>query len=143
MAKESEKRRSRICCHINTKDKTNEMIILLMQNSYVRPHIHPENKSESYTVLKGKMNVIVFKKNGKIKQVVEMGDIFSGRNFFYRMSSSYWHMPISVDKYCIYQETYSGPFVKKIDVKYAQWAPHEYDTANIKLFIKKLKILNK
>lgn len=140
LANKSEKKRSRICCHLSTRNKINEMVIYLKKKSYVRPHIHPSNKSESYTVLKGRMKIFVFNKFGKVKKIIEMGDISSGKNFFYRMSNSFWHMPIAIDTDCIYHETYCGPFIKNKDVKYAPWAPQENDTKKTKIFLDKLRI---
>jgi|TARA_B100002003_G_C14103949_1_gene530965 cupin fold WbuC family metalloprotein len=139
MAFKSNNKRARICCHLSTENKINEMIIVLMKKSYIAPHIHPKNKSESYTVLKGRMNVYIFNKKGKFKKVVKMGDINSGKNFFYRMSKGFWHMPMATSKWCIYHETYSGPFRKKNDVKYAPWAPKEEDQKKINYFLKNLK----
>ena len=140
LANKSEKKRSRICCHLSTRNKINEMVIYLMKKSYVRPQIHPHNKSESYTILKGRMKIFVFDKFGKVKKIIEMGDINSGKNFFYRMSNSFWHMPIAFDSDCIYHETYCGPFRKNKDVKYAPWAPKESDAKEIKIFLNKLNI---
>ena len=58
LAIKSEKKRSRICCHLSTRNKINEMVIYLKKKSYVRPHIHPFNKSESYTILKGRIKFL-------------------------------------------------------------------------------------
>ena len=46
--------------------RTNEMIIALKKGSYIRPHIHPDKKSESYHLIKGKMTVFVFDKKGTL-----------------------------------------------------------------------------
>ena len=139
MAIKSLKKKSRICCHIDIKDKTHEMIIVLMKDSYVRPHIHPSNKSESYMVISGKMSVLIFDNHGKIKKIINLGNCSSGKNFYYRTSKGYWHMPLATSKYCVYHETYSGPFVKNKDVKYASWAPDESDLFKAQSYIKNLK----
>ena len=113
LAKKSPLKRSRICLHKSLKDNTNEMIIALMKDSYIPPHIHPNSKSESYHLIEGKMKVFIFNKNGKIVKVIKMGDYKSGNIFYYRMNKGYYHMPVSVTHFCIYHETYSGPFNKK------------------------------
>ena len=46
------RKRSRICIHKSTKDKTNEMIIALKKKSFIQPHIHPNNKSDLIMLLK-------------------------------------------------------------------------------------------
>ena len=66
LAKKSPLKRSRICLHKSLKDNTNEMIIALMKDSYIPPHIHPNSKSEYYHLIEGKMKVFIFNKNGKI-----------------------------------------------------------------------------
>ena len=45
LAKKNNKKRARLCIHLNLKDKTNEMIIALNKKSFISPHIHPNNKS--------------------------------------------------------------------------------------------------
>ena len=134
-AKKNQRKRSRICFHNNNKNKTNEMIIALMKGSYIPPHIHPDGKSESYHVIEGKMNVYIFSKKGTLVNVIKMGEYKSGLNFYYRMNKGFYHMPVSVSKFCIYHETYSGPFTKKKDVKFPKWAPKESETENIKKFM--------
>ena len=59
------------------------------------------------------MNVYVFSKNGKIIKIIKMGDINSNLSFYYRMNRGYYHMPIATSEWCIYHETYSGPFIKR------------------------------
>ena len=49
-------------------------------------------------------------------------------------------MPISTSNWCIYHEVYSGPFKKKIDVKYPIWGPSEDNPKEVKDFLKKNKI---
>jgi len=138
LAKKNKRKRSRICFHNDNKNKTNEMIIALMKRSYIPPHIHPDGKSESYHVIEGKMNVYIFSKKGILKKIVKMGDYRSGLNFYYRMNKGFYHMPVSVTKFCVYHETYSGPFIKTNDVKFPKWAPKENEIINIKKFMSRL-----
>ena len=138
-ALDNKKKRARICLHKNLNDKTNEMIIALHKKSFIAPHIHPNNKSESYFVMEGFMNVYVFNRLGNVKKVVKMGTISSGKKFYYRMCKGYFHMPIAVSKWCVYHEVYSGPFIKNKDVYYPEWAPNEENKLQIKRFLKKIK----
>lgn len=132
--------RSRVCIHLTNKSKTNEMIICLRKESFIPPHIHPRGKTESYHVIKGKMSVLLFNKSGKCLKIIKMGDINSGQNFYYRMNSSFYHMPVATSKYCIYHETYSGPFVKKKDVIFPSWSPKEENVVSVKEFLSKINI---
>ncbi|OUU53606.1 MAG: hypothetical protein CBC25_00055 [Pelagibacteraceae bacterium TMED65] len=138
MALKNEKKRARICIHKSLKDKTNEMIIALNKKSFIAPHIHPNGKSESYFVIEGNMNVYVFDKSGKVKKVVRMGPYNSGKNFFYRMSKGFYHMPIALTKWCVYHEVYSGPFVKNVDVRYPSWSPSEKNKNEKMKFLRKI-----
>ena len=84
------------------------------------------------------MNVYVFDKSGKVKKVVRMGPYNSGKNFFYRMSKGFYHMPIALTKWCVYHEVYSGPFVKNVDVRYPSWSPSEKNKNEKMKFLRKI-----
>jgi glucose-6-phosphate isomerase len=139
LAKKSPLKRSRICLHKSIKNNTNEMIIALMKDSYIPPHIHPDKKSESYHIIEGKMNVFIFNKKGKLSKIIKMGDYKSGNIFYYRMNKGYYHMPVSLTNFCIYHETYSGPFNKKKDVHFPKWAPEQKNFIGVKSLISKIK----
>ena len=141
LAKKNYKKRARLCMHLDLKDKTNEMIIALNKKSFIAPHIHPNNKSESYFVLEGSMRVYVFNKNGKVIKKINMGTYESGKTFFYRMSKGYYHMPISTSRWCVYHEVYSGPFKKEVDVRYPKWSPDENNSSEVKKFLKKINFI--
>ena len=134
------KKRARICLHKNLRDKTNEMIIALNKKSFVPPHIHPDSKSESYHIIEGQMNVYIFRPNGKLLKVVQMGEKNSKKYFFYRMCKGFYHMPLAKTEWCVYHETYSGPYKKSEDVKFPKWAPREEDIESVLNFLKKHKI---
>lgn len=136
----NQRKRSRVCIHLSNKSKTNEMLICLRKKSFIPPHIHPNGKTESYHVIKGSMSVFLFDKNGNCQKKIEMGAITSGKSFYYRMNKSYYHMPVATSNYCIYHETYSGPFNKKKDVIFPLWSPKENNINGVKNFLKKLKI---
>ena len=138
LAKKTKNKRARVCIHKNLASKTNEMIIALKKGSYIRPHRHPHSKSESYHVIEGKMDVYVFSRKGKKVKVINMGDYKSKLNFYYRMNKSFFHLPVAVSNWCVYHEVYSGPFVKKIDVRYPSWAPSEMNKNEKTNFLKKI-----
>jgi len=136
----NKKKRARICLHKNINDKTNEMIIALNKKSFVPPHIHPNSKSESYHIIEGKMNVYIFRPNGKLLKIIQMGEKNSKKYFFYRMCKGFYHMPLSRSEWCVYHETYSGPFKKNKDVKFPKWAPNEESYEDVLNFLKKHNI---
>ena len=140
LSEKSEISRSRVCIHLNNKSKTNEMIIALKKGSYIRPHMHPNGKSESYHIIKGKMVVNVFNNKGKLVKRIKMGEVQSNLSFYYRMSKGFCHMPVATSKYCIYHETYSGPFSKKKDVVFPKWSPDFKEKIKFRNFLKKNKL---
>lgn len=118
-AKNSKNKRSRILLHTSLKSQVQEMIIALHKSSDVPAHRHPLNKSESYFIIEGKMKLEIYDKNGKVKKRINMGTINSGKPFYYRMSKgNLWHKPIATSEYCVYHETFAGPFIKSKDVKF-------------------------
>ena len=66
------KNRFRICLHTNQSHLTQEMLICTKGFSYIRPHKHPRNISESYHVLEGALNVYILNNKGKIVNVVKL-----------------------------------------------------------------------
>ena len=87
------------------------------------------------------MKVYVFNKNGEVQKVINMGTYESGKEFLYRMSKGYYHMPISTSNWCVYHEVYSGPFKKEKDVKYPKWSPNENDPIEVEKFLKRIKYI--
>ena len=85
------RRRIRLCGHRDVGATLHEMLIVHTKDTYVRPHKHL-NKSESFHVVEGLADIVVFDDIGNIAAVVPMGDYPSGRKFFYRLSDPCFHM---------------------------------------------------
>ncbi len=68
----SAKRRARINTHPDGEDALHEMIIAIDPSSYIRPHKHP-GKSEAFHIVEGEVDIVVFKDDGQIDQVVPLG----------------------------------------------------------------------
>ena len=66
------KRRFRICLHSDVFHLTQEMIIAISGFSYIRPHKHPKNVSESYHVIKGGLNVYILDDRGKVLDLIKL-----------------------------------------------------------------------
>ena len=140
LASNSRNKRSRLCAHVTNKENVNEMIIALQKDSYVGPHTHPKIKSESYLILEGSMNVYIFDDSGRVIKNIKMGPYSSGKQFYYRMKNGYWHMPYAHKEWCIYYETFAGPYVDKSSVITPKWAPDVNDQDEINDFLFKNKI---
>lgn len=124
--KASAKRRARINTHPDGEDALHEMIIAIDPSSYIRPHKHP-GKSEAFHIVEGEVDIVVFKDDGEIDQVVPLGAPDSGRSFYYRMSKSFFHTLIIRSEVLIVHEITNGPFRPQGTI-FADFAPEDSDT---------------
>src|SRR5579871_1167798 len=88
--KASAKRRARINTHPDAGDTLHEMIIAIEPGSYIRPHKHP-GKSEAFHIGEGDVDIVVFKDDGEIDEIVRLGEKGGSRPFYYRMSEPRFH----------------------------------------------------
>jgi cupin fold WbuC family metalloprotein len=126
--KASPKGRARINAHPDGGDALHEMIIAIDANSYIRPHKHP-GKSEAFHIVEGEVDIVVFRDDGAIDRVVQLGAPGSGRSFYYRMSKPFFHTLIIRSDVLIVHEITNGPFRPEATV-YADFAPEDSDTHN-------------
>jgi len=129
--------RIRLCAHQNADDLLHEMLIVIAQGSYVRPHKHI-NKSESFHIIEGMLDVIIFNDNGDIIEIIPMGKPSSGRKFFYRLSMSWFHTLVLRTKVVVFHETTNGPFIKENTIC-APWSPEPGDPIQENKFMKELE----
>jgi cupin fold WbuC family metalloprotein len=115
--------RVRICAHQRSDEPLHEMMIALTQSTYIRPHKH-RKKSESFHIVEGEVDVVTFDDDGRISEIIYLGQFGSGRSFFYRLSTSVFHTLLIRSKILVIHETTNGPF-KKDDAIFAPWAPEE------------------
>src|SRR5689334_9781804 len=80
----------RICLHSSPKAALHEMLIVHQQSAYVRPHKHL-NKSESFHVIEGELDVFIFDDNGQVIKRLSMGEYRSNKLFCYRLSVPLFH----------------------------------------------------
>lgn len=115
--------RARICAHRSNEDSLHEMLIAIASDSYVHPHKHVR-KTESFHVVEGAADVVMLDDSGTVVDVIELGDISTGRNFYYRLSDSVFHTIIVHGDFLVVHEVTNGPFVKEETVL-APFAPSE------------------
>ena len=130
-------KRFRFCMHYSIEDEVQESVIVFCRDTYIRPHRHRDNKAESYHVISGSMKVLFFDDSGSIIRTIEMGEPRSGKTFFYRLSTTMWHMPVPSSEYVVFHETSAGPFRKEETIEFAPWSPEESDAKGSVEFIKK------
>jgi cupin fold WbuC family metalloprotein len=133
----SSKGRSRICAHRDSSNTLHEMIITLARGSYIRPHRHL-GKCESFHMIEGELDVVIFDDQGGIEDVVRMGPYGSERSFFYRMADPLYHTVIVRTETVLFHETTNGPFVRE-ETEYAGWAPEEVSVETAGAYLRKLE----
>ncbi len=132
----NERGRIRLCAHEDVDDPLHEMFIVHRKNIYVRPHKHL-NKSESFHLMEGAVDVVLFDETGNITGVIGMGDYVSGRDFFYRVSDPHYHTLLIRSEVVVFHETTNGPF-NRSDTIFAPWAPDDSDVAGRQHFLEQL-----
>jgi cupin fold WbuC family metalloprotein len=132
-ARSNARRRARFCAHPSPGAEQHDMLIVSHRETYVAPHRHA-GKSESFVVLEGFADIMLFNENGGLEQVVKMGPPSSGRPFFYRMPPRQFHSLAIESELLVFIESTKGPF-RLDDCENATWAPGIDDTVNGKAYI--------
>jgi cupin fold WbuC family metalloprotein len=130
------RKRARLCAHPGPDDKLHEMLIVLDRGTYIRPHRHG-GKSESFHVIEGELDVVLFHDDGTVRDVVRMGPYGSGRAFYYRLMEPCYHAVLINTPHVLFHETTNGPF-DRAEVDFAPWSPAEGDPA-VPAFVEKLR----
>ena len=135
-AKHNYRKRARLCAHVDVSDSVHEMLIVHAKNCYVPPHKHL-GKSESFHLIEGQLDVVIFSDDGKIIDVVHMGIHGTDKVFYYRLQESYYHTVIPLTDWVVFHETTKGPFDRSKTL-FASWAPEEEDHEKHKPYLTKL-----
>jgi cupin fold WbuC family metalloprotein len=135
-ARGNPRKRVRLCAHRSVSDRLHEMLIVHGRDCYVRPHKHTA-KSESFHIIDGVVDVVLFDEAANIIEVVPMGDYSTGRKFFYRLADPYYHTLLIRSDHVVFHEITNGPF-DRADTMFAPWAPVETDAAAIGTFLEEL-----
>jgi cupin fold WbuC family metalloprotein len=128
--------RIRLCAHRGVDDRLHEMLIVHPKDAYVRPHRHI-GKSESFHVIDGEVDVVLFGDEGDVAGVIEMGTFSSGRTFFYRIADPLYHTLLIRSETLVFHETTNGPF-RREQTEFAPWAPAEGDAERVLQFLSEL-----
>jgi len=129
----NKRKRVRLCTHLEQTNLIHEMIIVHEKGAYVRPHKHL-GKSESTHIIEGSVDIVLFEDDGRIAQVIEMGEYASEKPFFYRMAMPTYHTLIIRSEVLVFHETTNGPFNKDATI-FALWAPEDADVNSVEIFM--------
>jgi cupin fold WbuC family metalloprotein len=136
-AKQSVKKRARLCAHGTQDAKVHEMLLVLEKGVYIRPHKHSD-KSESFHLVEGAMDVVIFKDSGAVDKIIRMGTAASGHQFFYRLNYDAYHTLILRTPFVVFHEVTNGPFKASMSSRFAPWAPEEEDAVAVTEFQKRM-----
>lgn len=120
-AANNERRRIRLCAHSNVNDAVHEMLIVHERSCYVRPHKHI-GKSESFHVIEGDVDVVLFDDYGVVTDAISMGSYGSQKPFFYRIAEPLYHTLLIRSDVLVFHETTAGPF-QRDQTAFAPWSP--------------------
>jgi len=115
--------RSRICVHVDDATAVQEMILAVRQDVLFRPHRHL-NKTESFHMIEGALDIVVFDEGGRPIRGIELAATGNGKSFYYRLNEEHYHAILPRTPLVIFHETTTGPFSRN-DTQFADWAPLE------------------
>jgi cupin fold WbuC family metalloprotein len=136
-AGENVRRRVRLCTHASVDDRVHEMFIVHERACYVRPHKHA-GKSESFHVVEGEVDVVIFDDGGNVTGVIAMGDYRSGKPFFYRIAEPLYHTLLIRSGVLVFHETTAGP-LRREETVFPQWAPSGEDAGELTAYLQALE----
>lgn len=131
-------KRARLCAHRSSEDPLHEMLIVLARGTYIRPHRH-FGKSESFHVIEGTCNLVLFDDMGDIQRVISLGTYESGKIFFYRLSEAMYHTVLVTSERFIIHETTNGP-LRPHDSEFAVWSPAAEDANAARDYVNALMV---
>lgn len=113
-------KRERINFHPSDDSLVQEMIICAFPNSRIEIHGH-HNKSESFCVLKGDLDIFLFETNQPILiERISLRPIVG--SCYYRLDSDNPHLVVPRSEPTIFLEITSGPFVRGASSYSPSWA---------------------
>jgi len=121
MALANPRKRIRLCTHNSPEDALHEMFIVHTRETYVRPHKHID-KVESFSILEGETDLVLFEDDGRIRQIIRMGTPDSGLKFYHRLTGPVYHSLLIRSEILVFHEITQGPFVRS-QTAFADWAP--------------------
>ncbi|WP_063682726.1 WbuC family cupin fold metalloprotein [Bradyrhizobium stylosanthis] len=131
--------RSRLCTHPDPSSGLHEMLIVHHREAYVRPHKHL-GKPESFHVIEGTAQVVIFEDGGSIRDVLEMAPYGQGKRCYYRMPEKVFHSILITSEWLVFHETTAGPF-DPARTAFPDWAPDGSDAAAVQDYVARMGAL--
>ncbi|MBF0382239.1 MAG: WbuC family cupin fold metalloprotein [Magnetococcales bacterium] len=133
----TKRKRIRLCVHADPDDNLHEMLIILHKDTYVPPHAH-QNKSESFHMIQGALDIVLFNQDGTPKSAIPLST--DGSDYlYYRLSDATFHTVLPRSEWVIFHETTNGPF-RREETIFADFAPDNSSSVdNQKSYLAKLR----
>ena len=137
LAKDTTRGRVRYCSHSSDQEVLHEMFIVHPKDAYIRPHKHLD-KIESMLVIDGEVDYIIFDDNGKVDNIIKMGDFETKKPFYQTIRKDKFHTLKIKSEWLVFLEITQGPFNRK-DTVFADWSPIEGEKEKVIEFMEKVK----
>ncbi|MBT3295615.1 MAG: cupin fold metalloprotein, WbuC family [Verrucomicrobia bacterium] len=133
--------RFRLCMHHSTSDPMQDMIIVHRRGNYSRPHYHP-NAAMSYTMIEGRMDILLFDDAGSVTERVRMGCHGDPESdaVGIRLAAGTVYTPVCLTEAAVFHETLSAPNPDGEATHYAAWSPADDEPDRIAAFHRGLGI---
>ena len=112
-------RRARLCLHRDPQESTQQMLICLLSDSYLRPLRLEAGELKTYLLLQGCLRVPIFDDGGRVERILDMR---ARETWFLRVPAPCWHTTQALDGPAFYLETRNVCFSDSPTV-WAPWAP--------------------
>ncbi len=115
--------------HVGPQDNPHRFLNVLIRGTYIRPHRHAHPpKSESFLVLEGAADVIIFDEAGVITDRYRLGsESAQARIWGIDLPPGVWHTILPRTARAVCFEVKPGPWDPASDNEFATWAPGEDD----------------
>ena len=115
--------------HSGPGDNPHRFLNVLLRGTYIRPHRHLDPpKPESFLVLEGMADAILFDDHGAITDRFQLGaESAEGRLWGIDIPPGVWHTILARTARAVCFEVKPGPWVAANDKEFATWAPAEND----------------
>jgi cupin fold WbuC family metalloprotein len=127
LAAASPRRRMNHNFHQGPADNPHRFLNVLLRGTYIRPHRHSAPpKSETFVVLEGLADAIVFDERGAITARYSLGaETPDGRLWGIDVPPGVWHTVVARTARAVCFEVKPGPWEPATDKEFAPWAPAE------------------
>ena len=131
LASASPRRRMNHNFHLGADDNPHRFLNVLLSGTYIRPHRHLDPpKAESFLVLEGVADVIIFDEHGSITARYRLGEASpEGHVWGVDLAAGVWHTIVPRSDRVVCFEVKPGPWMPATDKEFAAWAPAEGDAS--------------